>query len=69
MCHFYCQKLTGDENFSIEEWNQVYDSIKDAGLSEAEENRILFGDEEGCKEQCFACMAIVGQRRLKTKLL
>lgn len=68
-CHFYCQQLTGDVDFSIDEWNQTYNSIKDAGLTEAEENYILFGSREGCREQCFACMAIVGQRRLATKKL
>lgn len=67
--HFYCQNLTGDVNFSIEGWNATYESIKGAGLTEAEENYILFGSGEGCKEQCFACMAIVGERRNATKKL
>jgi hypothetical protein len=65
----YCQKVCGDENFSIEEWNNTYNSINNSGLTEAEENYILFGSGEECKEQCFSCMAIVGERRLKTKQL
>lgn len=69
MAHFYCQKLTGDANFSIKEWNRVHDEIKDLGLTEKEENDILFGDGEPCKEQCFDCMAIVGERRSKTATL
>lgn len=67
--HFYCQNLTGDINFSIEEWNNTYNNIKETGLSETEENYILFGTGEGCKEQCFNCMAIVDQRRKNTDKL
>ena len=63
---FYCQHLTGDVNFSIDEWNKVHDQIQGMGLSEKEEKFILFGPQECCKEQCFDCMAIVGERRLKT---
>ena len=67
MSDFYCQNLVGDENFSIDEWNRVHNEIKDLGLSEKEENLILFGTGECCKEQCFSCMAIVGERKLKTQ--
>jgi hypothetical protein len=67
--HFYCQHLTEEVGFSIEEWNKTYNEIKDLGLSEKEEQYILFGPQEGCKEQCAACMAIVGEIRLKTKNL
>lgn len=65
--HFYCQNLTGDVDFSIDEWNKTYNNIKDAGLSKTEEQYILFGSGEGCKEQCFACMTIVAQRRADTR--
>jgi hypothetical protein len=38
-------------------------------LTEEERSFILHGPQKGCKEQCFTCMAIVGERRLKTKPL
>lgn len=67
MVHFYCQNIVGDADFSIDEWNKVYEEVKD--LSEDEQNAILFPVLEPCKQQCFSCMAIVGERRLKTKAL
>jgi hypothetical protein len=35
------------------------------GLSEADQSKILH--PPACAEQCFDCMAIVGERRLKIK--
>ena len=69
MAHFYCQHLVGDVNFSIDEWNKVYNEIKDLNLTEEQRDFILNGPTEPCKEQCFACIAIVGERRKKTKNL
>lgn len=61
--HFYCQNLTGDVNFSIEEWNKAFDEVKDMS---SEIQRLVLGDPPACEEQCFACMAIVGEQRKKT---
>lgn len=63
MSNFYCQIKCGEVGFSIEEWNEVYKSVQ--GLSEEDQRKILDGIP--CEEQCFACMAIVGERRNKTK--
>jgi hypothetical protein len=57
---FYCQNVSGDVNFSIEEWNKAYHEVKD--MSE-EIQRLVLDDPPPCKEQCFACMAIVGEAR------
>ena len=59
--HFYCQKLCGDANFSINEWNRQFEICNAAGIEMPED------DLEGCKEQCFDCLAIVGETRLKNK--
>ncbi len=67
--NFYCQQVSGDANFSIDEWNNVYYAVKDLGLSKEAEEKILFESGEHCKEQCFACMAIVGETQLKNKNL
>jgi len=64
--HFYCQNVVGDQNFSIDEWNKAYQEVKN--MSE-DIKRLVLDDPPPCKEQCFACMAIVGERRLKTKNL
>lgn len=66
---FYCQNICGDVDFSIDEWNKVYNDIKDLDLPEKEENLILFGSGEQCNEQCFNCMAIVGSVRENNKNL
>jgi hypothetical protein len=68
MSNFYCQKACGEVDFSIEEWNKAFNEVKD--MSEEIRNIILHPKpcwEEG-KEQCFACMAIVGETRNKNKL-
>ena len=64
--HFYCQNVAGDVDFSIEEWNEVYKSVQ--GLSKKDQRKIL-DPRPPCEKQCFACMAIVGEQRLKTKSL
>ena len=59
MDNFYCQKVVGDEGFSIDEWNQQFKLCNYLGIEMPEE-------QEACKEQCFDCIAIVGKRRIKT---
>lgn len=60
----YCQKVIGDINFSIEEWNEQFALCNKLGI-DCPTN----GGGEECKEQCFECAAIVGERRLKTQKL
>lgn len=61
--NFYCQNVVGDANFSIDEWNKAYEEVK----NESEEiQRLVLDAPPPCKEQCFACLAIVGERRRKT---
>jgi hypothetical protein len=67
MSNFYCQRVCGEVGFSIDEWNAAFQYCNSAGLSEADRNKILH--PEPCNEQCFACLAIVGDRRNKTKAL
>lgn len=71
--NFYCKKACGDPDFSIAEWNRKYNLAVDMGLSEVEKDKLLddrqFGLQILCEEQCFDCMAIVGERRNKTKSL
>lgn len=62
---FFCQHLTGDLSFSIEEWNAVADALDQAQVSEKQRQSILFPD--ACTKQCFNCMAIVGHRQRQTK--
>lgn len=64
---FYCQKVCGDEEFSIEEWDSIFRLCLKLGLSEREMNNILEG--EPCKTQCEACACIVGEQRIKTQTL
>lgn len=61
--NFYCQQKCGHVDFSIEEWNKAFKYCNDAGIEGKQRDEILEG--KSCNEQCFDCMAIVGQTRLK----
>lgn len=65
MNNFYCQKTCGEDGFSIEEWNETYNELEKANLTDKQRQDILFPPH--CNKQCFDCMANVGERRLKTK--
>lgn len=66
---FYCQKVCGEEGFSIDEWNKAYDYCEKAGIEGVERDKILNPELFPCEKQCFDCMAIVGERQTKTKKL
>lgn len=59
---FYCQRITGDANFSIEEWNKQFKLCCELDMD-------MPPDPEPCDKQCFDCMAIVGNQQTKTKKL
>lgn len=65
--NFYCQQKCGEIGFSIDEWNKAYKEINEMPISEDEKQKLI--DGEPCENQCFTCMAIVGERRIKTKQL
>lgn len=63
----YCQKIVGDQGFSIDEWNDNFDMCVRLDLSETEISKILDDPEPiECTEQCIECATIVMERRLKT---
>jgi len=64
--HFYCQNICGDDNFSIDEWNKAFDEVKDKS---EEIQRLVLDPPPPCNEQCFDCIAIVGEQRKKTQKL
>jgi len=66
---FYCQNLCGQEDFDIEEWNKALKYCNDANIKGIERDKILHPEKFPCERQCFSCIAIVGDRRLKTKKL
>lgn len=65
--NFYCQQKCGHVDFSIVEWNKLSKEIDAMPISQKEKDKLLHG--EPCKEQCFDCVAIVGETRLKNKAL
>lgn len=67
MGKFYCQNICVAVDFNIDEWNKAAEYCDQAGLSEADTNKVLEG--EPCGKQCFACMAIVGATREKNSKL
>lgn len=56
---FYCQNICGRVDFSIEKWNEEFEACRKAGVE--------MKKPRPCGEQCFDCMAIVGQTRIKNK--
>jgi len=65
--NFYCQQKCGQVDFSIDEWNKAYKEINAMPISEEEKQKLIDGDP--CKQQCFDCIAIVGERRIKNQKL
>ncbi len=65
--HFYCQNLCGQVDFDIDEWNLALKYCDESGIKGIERDRILHPEKFPCSEQCFSCIAIVGERRLKTQ--
>lgn len=68
---FYCRKISGAEDFSIDEFNKISAELEETNLSEKEKFRILFPPkcDAQCYAQCFDCLADVGERRIKTQKL
>jgi hypothetical protein len=64
--NFYCQQKCGEVDFDIDEWNKAVDEIEKMPLSEEEKKKLIWGVP--CTEQCFACIAIVGETQAKNKL-
>lgn len=62
--NFYCQQKCGEVDFSIEEWNKAYKEIQAMPLSETQKDELLNG--KPCISQCFDCIAIVGEQRIKS---
>ena len=63
--NFYCQNKCGQENFNIDEWNKKFLLGLQMNLGEKEMFKLL--DREDCIQQCFDCIAIVGETRIKNK--
>ena len=63
MAHFYCLNLVGDPDFSIKEYNEQRELCRQLGI------HFPCSNPPACKEQCFRCMAIVGERRKQTQSL
>ena len=64
---FYCQKICGGDDFSIDNWNAVRIALDRTDMSEEKKNEILF--PPACKIQCPDCIAIVGETQARTRLL
>jgi len=60
---FYCQKICGNNIFSINDWKEQKKLCIDLGIEMPKE------DNKKCIKQCIACMAIVGDRQQKTQNL
>lgn len=64
---FYCQKVCGDVDFSIDEWNKAFEYCNDAGIEGIERDNILSPELFPCETQCEACMNIVLDTQIKNK--
>lgn len=59
----YCQKVTGDNDFDIDEWNKAYNECIELGIPFPKE------DTTECKNQCKDCAEIVLARQKLTQQL
>lgn len=64
---FYCQKVCGAVDFSIDEWNEAFRYCEEAGIEGEERNRILHPDLFPCEKQCEDCINIVLDTQIKNK--
>lgn len=63
--NFYCQQKCGEVDFDINEWNKYYLEVEAMPISQAEKDKLIHG--EPCDNQCFDCMGVVGETRIKNK--
>lgn len=64
---FYCKKICGDPEFSIEEWNKAFAYCNDAGIEGIERDKILHPETDPCKTQCEDCLNTVLDTMNKNK--
>ena len=65
--NFYCKKVCGDPDFSIDEWNEAFDYCEKAGIDGVERDRILSPDLFPCTEQCESCINTVLDTQIANK--
>ncbi len=66
---FYCKKVCGDPDFSIDEWNKALKFCNEAGIEGEEADRILHPELFPCETQCQSCINTVIDTQQKTKKL
>jgi hypothetical protein len=69
MNNFYCHKTQSYELISQAERIKRREYCRISGITGLERDKLLSPHLFRCETQCFDCMAIVGERRLKTKEL
>ena len=67
--NFYCKRVCGNPEFSIDEWNEAHQYCIDAGLSEHESNKIIHTELFPCETQCEDCINTVLDTQIKNKKL
>lgn len=67
MNNFYCQQVCGEVDFDISKHNALLEEVYKMPIPNSEMEKIING--EPCKKQCFECIAIVGETRIKNKLI
>ena len=63
--NFYCKKICGDPDFSIDKWNKDFEYCNDAGIEGTERDKILNPELFPCEKQCESCLNIVLDRKSK----
>ena len=64
--NFYCKRACCSDDWTIEEFNNELELLH-KGLIKEEEFNYKYHNIPPCTEQCFDCMAIVGETRIKNK--
>lgn len=65
--NFYCKIVAQCGKYSINEWNERLELVDELSIPEDEIPHFL--GETPCEKQCDDCACIVGERRIKTRIL
>jgi hypothetical protein len=61
--NFYCQRVVGDSDFSIKEWNEQLKLCRELNI------KMPWDNLQPCSKQCANCIALVEKQQIKTRSL
>jgi len=66
---FYCKRICVDPEFSIIDWNDIYNNLEKMGIKGIEREKVLHPDKFPCINQCESCINTVLDTQKKNKII